>query len=187
MVYEFEFYTNRPSFYLRDYLRPRYYPSYYSSYLPSYGSYLHDRYYYTNGYYKPWYRSPYTYARTRDYMPYRPNYDYKYDIPENTYRHYTPYPMSRLVTPIYPEAEKYAHTYGLKLDAATRDIRSKSVRLLQECRSTVQRASSIPRFVRASSLEPTYSSDDDYYRMKRAVSRTRMMSEEPSFYSSQFY
>ncbi|XP_037035148.1 uncharacterized protein LOC119073653 isoform X2 [Bradysia coprophila] len=159
MVYEFEFYTNRPSFYLRDYLRPRYYPSYYSSYLPSYGSYLHDRYYYTNGYYKPWYRSPYTYAR----------------------------PMSRLVTPIYPEAEKYAHTYGLKLDAATRDIRSKSVRLLQECRSTVQRASSIPRFVRASSLEPTYSSDDDYYRMKRAVSRTRMMSEEPSFYSSQFY
>ncbi|KAJ6631274.1 hypothetical protein Bhyg_17156 [Pseudolycoriella hygida] len=182
MVYDFESYFNRASSYPRS---RTYYPSYYSSYTPSYGSYLHDRYYYLHGYYRPWYRSPLTYARTLGNLPYRPNYDYKYDIPDYTYRHYTTYP-SKLVSPIYPIAEKYAYTYGLNFDAATRDIRSSTVRLLQECRQSIPRAGSVPRFVRASSLEPSFS-DEEYYRTKRAVSRTRMMSEEPSFYRSQFY
>jgi len=168
MLYDFELYTNRPSYYSR--------PRYYSSYSPSYYSR-----YYTPSYY----RSPSIYSST--YRPYRYNYDYRYDIPDYKYRYFSTLP-SRVYTPTYyPESEKYSSTYGLNFNNIAQDIRSSTQRLLQEVRS-----SSVSRFARASSLEPTYSSSsDDFYdniaRSRRAVSRARMMSEEPYYRSTQFY
>jgi len=171
MLYDFEFYTNRPSYYSR----PRYYPSYYT---PSY----YDKYY---RYYPSYYRTPSTYYSS--YRPYRYNYDYRYDIPDYRYRYYTTIPPR--VTSLYPESEKYAHTYGLNFNTTAKEIRDSTTNLLREVRQSVARASSLPRFIRASSLEPTYNRDDDFYdtlaRNRRAVSRARLLSEEPYF--SSFY
>ncbi|KAJ6640654.1 hypothetical protein Bhyg_05585, partial [Pseudolycoriella hygida] len=97
----------------------------------------------------PWYRYPSSFtANIR--RPYRYNFDYRYDIPDYRYRSYS-ITIPKVFPSIWTEADR--HSFSRRL---TNDIID-------------SRASSVPRFVRASSME----SDNDYYntvfRARRVV------------------
>ncbi|KAG4071720.1 hypothetical protein HA402_011874 [Bradysia odoriphaga] len=136
-----------------------YRPRHYTSYTPIY---------YNSSYntYTPWYRFPSSFtANVR--RPYRYNFDYRYDIPDYKFRSYittTP----KIFSSVWNDADR--HYFSRRLTNDIVDSRS-------------NRASSVPRFTRASSLE----SDNDFYdtifRARHAISRARMMSEEPTLYS----
>ncbi|KAG4076637.1 hypothetical protein HA402_001924 [Bradysia odoriphaga] len=158
MIYDLDYYSYRPSYY---YSRPRYY----TSYVPSY--FVGDRYYNSYRYYRPLYISPSSYARTRAYLPsYVPKYSSYTSLDSVT-------PLGRMMSPVYPEGIRYDYTYGMDFNSAAHDIRASADKLLRDIRTPST------RYTRASSLEPSYSTDLDYYSARRAASRARMMSEEP--------
>jgi hypothetical protein len=139
MVYEFELY--RPSYY-----NSRLYSYYYPTTSTYYGSY--DRPTNVSRYYKPyWSYSPYSQYSSYStsypysYRPYR--YDYAYGWPY----HYT----YRDINPKIPSLS--AILANDDLDRAKRAIRAKSLELDNY---NFGRASSVPRFARETSLEPSY-------------------------------
>ncbi|KAJ6643947.1 hypothetical protein Bhyg_08912 [Pseudolycoriella hygida] len=158
MIYDY--YPYRTSYYST--------PRYYTSYVPSY--FVGDRYYNAYRYYRPLYISPLSYARTRAYLPYIPSTEYKYTTYTSADR---VTPLGRMMSPIYPEGVRYDYTYGMDFNSATQGIRASADKLLQDIRTPST------RYTRAVSLEPTYNTDLDYYSTRRAMSRARMMSEEP--------
>ncbi|CRL07198.1 CLUMA_CG020181, isoform A [Clunio marinus] len=180
VLYDFEFYTNRPPFYTR----PR---AYFSPYSP-YSFWYDSKYFNSYKYYTP-YRSTPAYSKVASYytLPYRyrfaPSYSY---IPS----YYGPSDFERKLreTSVVPtESEKYVYKYGLNFDSTAKEIRDSTSRLLREIHQSVPRATSVPRFTpRASSLEPLREYDEELdslsnLRYQRAVSQARLLREEPYY------
>lgn len=197
MVYDFEFYSNRPSYYARP-------PIYTSGYRNRWADSLYNYYkYYTpyryssySTYSSPYSSAYYSYPYYGSYLPYRHWTDYS---PLYSYNKY----VSPVSTGYYglTEAQKYQLKYGLDFDATTREIRDSATRLLKEVHQNVSRApsvsrfvrelsvphfvreSSVPLFTRASSLQPSYGRydsdiDDEISYYKSRASQFRKEASE---------